>query len=166
MLDIVCVSRNNTRCDGVSRRDFLRVGAPHPGRRPRSRLILFSQWLVLIRRRRAWRQRRNSAPRSRRSIVLANQASEFGKRVGIGPLMLIAATAKAIGAERSVLVSISHRDDVFPSGKPPPSSLQASRPLPDAPTRMQAAITPDYRISSGAWTPRMASPDAKTKTTP
>jgi hypothetical protein len=73
---------------------------------------------------------------------LANQPSEFGKRVGLGPLLLIA-TAKAIGAERSVLVSISHRDDVFPSGKPPLSNLQASRHCRMPPHACRRLLSPD-----------------------
>ncbi len=87
------------------------------------------------------RRRRIAAPCCE-WIGLANQARELSQRVSLDPLMLIAATAKAIRAERSILISISHRDDVFPSGKPPPSNLQASRPLPEAPTRMQVAIDP------------------------
>jgi hypothetical protein len=126
--------------------DLLRVRAPHPGRRAGG-LVLLHRRLKLI-----WRhcprRRRIAAPRCE-WIVLADQAREFSQRVGLGPLMLIAAAAKAVRAERSILISISHRDDVFPSGKPPPSNLQASRPLPEAPTRMQAAIDP--RLTHLVW---------------
>jgi hypothetical protein len=75
-------------------RDFLRIGAPHPGRRARGRLVLFRRRLELVRRHPArWGRRRIAAPCGREWIVLTNQASEFGERVGLGPLVLIAAAA-------------------------------------------------------------------------
>jgi hypothetical protein len=75
-------------------RDFLRIGAPHPGRRARGRPVLFRRRLELVRRHPArWGRRRIAAPCGREWIVLTNQASELGERVGLGPRVLIAAAA-------------------------------------------------------------------------
>src|ERR1700743_1319931 len=123
--------------------------------------------------------RQIGASHAAKRIGLTDQPREFGQRIAFAPgrrMLIIAVIVVVIGGKKSVLISISHRDHASPSGKPPTHPLlQTNRLLPDTLTRAQtspqgsaehAALVPVYRISTGASTPRTASPDARTETTP
>ena len=77
-----------------------------------------------------------------------------------------------VGGKRSVLISISHREDASPSGQRQPAMTTLAMTNELAPARYPhkspfvRAFAPAYRISVGAWTPRTAKPDARTETTP
>jgi hypothetical protein len=91
----------------------------HPGRRTRRwSWFLGSRRLVRLVRRRAWLRRRIAPALISERIGLPDQTGELSQRVGLGPLRpaLIAAIVTARG-ESSVLMSISHGNESFPSGK-------------------------------------------------
>jgi len=55
-------------------------------------------------------------------IGLTDQPREFRERIAFSPCrrMLVTATIMIVARwKRSILISISHRDDACPSGKPP-----------------------------------------------
>jgi hypothetical protein len=55
-------------------------------------------------------------------IGLTDQPREFGQRIAFSPSRrkLVTATIMIVARwKRSILISISHRDDACPSGKPP-----------------------------------------------
>jgi hypothetical protein len=135
-------------------------------------LRLMRRLVRLTRNRRPLRQRRRwCLPTCRAEwIGLTDQARELGERIAVGSSrpMLIAAAIVIVSRERSVRISIGHRDDASPSGKLPPPT-QTKRTSPHWYSRGRSSLSrrfPVYRISSGAWTPKMPSPDAKTDTTP
>src|ERR1700760_3908843 len=144
--------------------------ALHPRRRPGRREIgIGVRRLVLIAGNAARRLRRIGAVGER--IVLSDQSSQFPQRIALGAcrrVLFVAVIVAARSSEWSTLISISHRGDAPPSGKLPtrfykrtdcrqvPSHIPMRKPLPLL----------NYRISSGASTPKMAKPDARTETTP
>ena len=103
-------------------------------------------------------------------IVLPDQPCQLRKRIALGRAVGITAIMVG-GGKRSVLISISHRDDASPSGQRQPamSTNHDERigpcQIPHEPPSVRA-FAPAYRISVGAWTPRTAKPDARTETTP
>src|ERR1700686_1503928 len=103
-------------------------------------------------------------------IGLTDQARELSQRIALAlgwRALVTAAVMVVIRGKRAVLISISHRDDASPSGKPSTHPFKRTGPPPDAPTDPHlSGARPNYRISSGAWTPRTAKPDARTETTP
>jgi hypothetical protein len=93
----------------------------HPGRRTRrwSWFLGSRRRLVrLARRHWSWLRRRIAPALIAERIGLPDQTGELSQRVGLAPLRpaLIAAIVTARG-ESSVLVSISHGNESFPSGK-------------------------------------------------
>ena len=66
-------------------------------------------------------QREIGSPHATERIGLTDQAREFRQWIAFAPgrCMLTTAMIVVISGKRSVLISISHRDDASPSGKPP-----------------------------------------------
>ncbi|GLH76006.1 hypothetical protein SSBR45G_09140 [Bradyrhizobium sp. SSBR45G] len=97
---------------GILSRRLLGVGRTlHPGRRAGRRhggSGLFGSRRRGPRHGPLLRLRGSSARRSER-IVLPDQTSKFGERIGIG--LLVSTAAKTISGKGSVLVTISHRDE-------------------------------------------------------
>ena len=112
-----------------------------------------------------WRGRNWKMDRSARSAAPVRPADRFRPWRA---RWLTAAIVVVVRGKRSVLVSISHRDDASPSGKPPtrPYKRTSRCQLIALTGPHVSAVSPAYRISSGAWTPRTARPDARTETTP
>src|SRR5262249_35049207 len=100
---------------------------------------------------------------------LADQPRQFRQRIALGAaggIWIAAAAVVVLRGIRSVLISISHRDDASPStGSQIVRQTNGHLPVPSH-IPMRTANTPIYRISVGAWTPRTARPDARTETTP
>src|SRR5258708_33614516 len=120
-------------------RVLLRVilpGALHPRRRSGRTVIVRSRRLVLIARAGAGLDLLIGPTHAAERIGLTYQARELGQRVALtlGRRALTASITVIVRGKRSVLISISHRDDASPSGKPPNPSLSTNRPPPDAPT--------------------------------
>src|SRR5260363_393640 len=95
----------------IGRRRLRSVRALHPCRRPSRR---HAGGLIGGSRRGrpgigAWSSLGRRAARLRERIVLPDQASELGERIGIG--RLVSTAAKTISGKGSVLVTISHRDE-------------------------------------------------------
>jgi hypothetical protein len=64
-------------------------------------------------------------------IVLTDQPREFSQRIAFGPCrrMLVTATIMIVVRwKRFILISISHRDDACPSGKPPTHTYKRTGP--------------------------------------
>ena len=59
--------------------------------------------------------------RSPERIGLPDQPREFGKRIALAPPSLVDRRDHSRRRERSVLISISHRDDASPSGQRQPA---------------------------------------------
>src|SRR4029453_5380437 len=95
--------------------------ARHPPRRAWTRIRLFFRQIVLLwphvgpRLQRSWRGSRPG--RRPRRIILPDQPCELRKRIAL------AATLVG-GGKRSVLISISHRDDASPSGQRQPRHVK------------------------------------------
>src|SRR6202158_2158964 len=110
--------------------------AMHPRRRDGGRGIICRQGPVLIARTRA-RLYRLIGPSHAERIGLTDQPRQFSQRIALAPcrhVLVTAAIIVVISGERSVLISISHRDDASPSGKPANPPLITNQLLPDAPT--------------------------------
>ena len=146
-------------------------GTLHPRRWTRGRLVIRRRRLLVLSARAGARLDLLIGPTHTERVGLTDQPRQFGQRIALGLgrcALLIVAIMVIIGGKRSVLISISHRDDASPSGKPPTRPYKRTSrcqlAAPQIPMRAQKPLT--YRISSGAWTPRTASPDARTETTP
>jgi hypothetical protein len=104
-------------------RDFLPGGALHPLRRPRGEgLICGRRALVLIALAATRRYLLIGPAHAGERIGLTDQPREFSQRIAFSPSRrgLVAATIMIVARrKRSILISISHRDDACPSGKPP-----------------------------------------------
>jgi hypothetical protein len=64
-------------------------------------------------------------------IVLTDQPRELSQRIAFGPCrrMLVTATIMIVVRwKRFILISISHRDDACPSGKPPTHTYKRTGP--------------------------------------
>ena len=143
--------------------------ALHPGRRAgRRAVILFRRRLVLGLRIGPRLQRMRGLGGGAEWIGLADQPCQFGQWIALSPVRAVTIIAVVVlGGKRSVLISISHRDDASPSGQRQTVMTQRIGPChipPQIP--IVRAFAPAYRISVGAWTPRTAKPDARTETTP
>ena len=122
----------------IPRRNFLPVGALHPGRRARGRavILIYPVPEAVALRARAGARDLPIAPAHRAErIGLTDQPREFGKRIAFVPSrggLITAVIVTVIARKASILVSISHRDDAFPSGRPETRSLLTNQPLPNA----------------------------------
>jgi hypothetical protein len=102
-------------------RDFLPGGALHPLRLPRGGgLIGGHRALIALA---ATRRYLLIGPaHAGERIGLTDQPRQFSQRIALSPSrrMLVIATILIVARwKRSILISISHRDDACPSGKPP-----------------------------------------------
>ena len=64
-------------------------------------------------------------------IVLTDQPREFSQRIVFGPrrrMLAIATIMIVVRWKRFILISISHRDDACPSGKPPTHTYKRTGP--------------------------------------
>jgi hypothetical protein len=117
-------------------RDFRLGGALHPLRRPRGAgLIGGHRALVLIALAATRRYLLIGPAHAGERIGLTDQPRQFSQRIALSPSrrMLVTATIVIVARwKRSILISISHRDDACPSGKPPTHFLKTNWPLPDA----------------------------------
>jgi hypothetical protein len=104
-------------------RDFLSAGALHPLRRPRGGgLIRGHRGLVLLALAATRRHLLIGPAHAGERIGLTDQPREFSQRIAFSPhgRMLVAVTIMIVARrKRSILISISHRDDASPSGEPP-----------------------------------------------
>src|SRR4030081_2568530 len=109
-------------------RRFLPVGALHPRRRTGRRHIggvidVSGRWRfggILIAHSARLHLRIGPAHSAER-IGLTDQPRKFGQGIALAPggaMLVVAAIVIVIRGKRSVLISISHRDDASPSGKP------------------------------------------------
>ncbi|HXQ03205.1 MAG TPA: hypothetical protein VN831_00410 [Bradyrhizobium sp.] len=109
--------------DFLPRRDFLPGGALHPLRRPRGGgLIRGHRALVLVALTAARRYLLIGPAHAGERIGLTDQPREFSQRIAFSPSRrkLVTATIMIVARwKRFILISISHRDDACPSGKPP-----------------------------------------------
>jgi hypothetical protein len=155
----------------ILRRNLLPRGSLHPGRRAdRGAAVSLSRWIIRVARCAArYRRLIVPSPQMGERISLTNQACELGERIALSSssrMLIVIAIIAIVRRIASVLISISHRDDASPVGK-------AAYPLSNEPAAAGCSHrspyerdAPLYRISSGAWTPRTANPDARTETTP
>jgi hypothetical protein len=104
-------------------RDFLPRGALHPLRRPCGNgLICGHRALALIALAATRRYLLIGPTHAGKWISLTDQPREFSQRIAFSPSRrkLVAATIMIVARWKgSILISISHRDDACPSGKPP-----------------------------------------------
>jgi len=105
-------------------------GALHPGRRARGRVVGFQRRLRFMVRIAIVGARRNrlvGAAQIGERVGLADQPRQFGERIALasGRRLMTATVVVVIRGERSILVSISHRDVASPSGKPPTPAIRS-----------------------------------------
>ena len=125
------------------RRRLLSGGALHPRRRPGREavigfcllvsmiLILFIGRIVGIGLSRPLRLKRQiGSPHRAEGIGLTDQARKLRERIafGLGGRARAAAAIAVSGRKRSILITISHRDDASPSGKPPTRLSYTNQP--------------------------------------
>ena len=110
--------------------DFL-PGALHPRRWTRGRLVIRRRRLLVLSARAGARLDLLIGPTHAERVGLTDQPRQFGQRIALGLgrcALLIVAIMVIIGGKRSVLISISHRDDASPSGKPPTHPFKRTGP--------------------------------------
>jgi hypothetical protein len=104
-------------------RDFLPGSALHPRRRARGRGIIRSRRGPILIALGGTRLYLMVGPaHADEWIVLTDQPRELSQRIVFGPcrrMLAIATIMIVVRWKRSILISISHRDDACPSGKPP-----------------------------------------------
>ena len=154
----------------ILRRGFLPGSALHPWRWACRRAIVrigFGRRLVLIVHAGARWDLRIGAAHADERIGLTDQPREFGQGIAVALCrrMRVTAIVIIVRGKGSVLISISHRNDASPSGKPPTRPTKRTDCY-QMPSQVPCEGCAPYRISSGAWTPRTAKPDARTETTP
>ena len=128
-------------------------------------LIVLLRLLLLIVRPFRLKRRRNVAHSIR--VGLADQAREFRKRIALGRARSIVIVASASSARHDM--DIDPPFDAVPIRWPERRSLgtcPAERVQPLHVPSPHNDGFPNYRISSGAWTPKIARPVAITDTTP
>src|SRR5260221_12759553 len=113
-------------------RDFL-PGALHPRRRTRGGRLRIRRRPLLV-----WSAGAGGRvdlligpTHAAQRIVLTDQPRQFGQRIALvlgGRVLGLVAVMVIIGGETSVLISISHRDDASPSGKPPTHPFKRTGP--------------------------------------
>jgi len=114
-------------------RDFLPRSALHPRRRARDRGIIRGRGGAMLIALGGTRLYLMVGPAHAAGdwIVLTNQPREFSQRIAFGPCrrMLVTATIMIVVRwKRFILISISHRDDACPSGKPPTHTYKRTGP--------------------------------------
>jgi hypothetical protein len=112
-------------------RGFPPDSALHPRRRARGKAIIRSWRLVLIARVGARLYLLVGPTHAAKRIGLTDQARELGQRIALAlgwRALVIAAIIVIIRGKRSALISISHRDDASPSGKPPTHPFKRTGP--------------------------------------
>jgi hypothetical protein len=123
------------------RRGFLPRHALQPGRRTGGNTVLFRHRIIFNRRRfilivyvliahpATWLYRLIGAAHAGERIGLPDQARKLRQRVTLGlcgRMQIIAAIV--VRGKKSVLISISHRDDASPSGKLPTRPYKRASP--------------------------------------
>src|ERR1700737_1144053 len=111
--------------------------ALHPRRRASGGAVVICRrrGLVLIAPARTRLYRLIGPSHAAERIGLTDQPRQLSQRIALAPcrrVLVTAAIIVVISGKRSALISISHRDDASPSGKPPTPLLSTSRPPPDA----------------------------------
>src|SRR6266404_9859539 len=105
--------------------------ALHPWRRAGGRAVICHRGLVLIARTRAQLCRLIGPSHAAERIGLTDQPRQLSQRIALAPcrrVLVTAAIIVVISGKRSVLRSISHRDDASPSGKPANPPLKRTSP--------------------------------------